>query len=748
VRTPGVRAASALLVAAVAVPAGGPLGGLPADDAVQLAALGVAAAPLVSASVRAHCRALLERLGLPVVLLLAALGLVLLARLVLALVAAPVGFEACYSVRVGSGPERRCAPLYGDLLRDDGVSRHDEVIRFGSRSDPATPSSGLASSNWNISAVNSLRYNFFRPGQLERDRLPISVRWTAEEVPATSRLRVTWVGEGEVRVGSRTAVLAPSYASPGSVVLEHVGGSFSLRLDFTRPRTAPLYAAATVTDDDGGPVRPVDPLRPLRALLTLALLPALVGAGLAVLRAAGPWAPLAAVGLPLLWLASLGAVVPAAPVHASAYLAAALVVLLAWTRLRRGPAGLGVVAVLAAVTYALGQLRAGNASLDVTTYRTGGDDFLTYESFARDILESGTLRGGEDVFVYSPGFRYLVYAQHRLFGDGDLLQGVLHVSALVAGCYWAWTRLGPARLPAADGGRRVAAVRRLAVGVAVPLAALFALTGLALTGSVSGGGFALLSEYPTWLALLFGFPLALTTRRRRDLLVLSLLLGVAMTIRMEHAPGLAVVWVLGAWRLLRRPGALLARLGRAAVPAAVLAAVVSLPLLHNVAYGGEAALLPRTPDLPVNFPLPPRELPSVLASRDAEGVLRSQVAGVLVLPELRAEAAVRDDFRRAVRVVQVAWLVAVGWALLSRRRWRLLLPLAVPVVLLAPHLFIQVYVYYPRHVVIGYLAAAVAVLHVVCSVARERAQTEEPAGSTAAAPPSSGAGPASSLDPR
>lgn len=136
--------------------------------------------------------------------------------------------------------------------------------------------------------------------------------------------------------------------------------------------------------------------------------------------------------------------------------------------------------------------------------------------------------------------------------------------------------------------------------------------------------------------------------------------------------------------------------------------------MHNLVYGGVPAFLPQTPRLPVNFPLPPGQLLETLRSRDAEGVLREQIAGVLVLPEVSAAATVPVDYLTAVRVVQAAWLLALVWVMVARvRRERLLIPMLVPVAFLAPHVLFQVYVYYPRHVVIGYLAAALAVLAVV-----------------------------------
>ena len=49
--------------------------------------------------------------------------------------------------------------------------------------------------------------------------------------------------------------------------------------------------------------------------------------------------------------------------------------------------------------------------------RPGGSDSLTYESQARLIMLGDRLRGGEDIFFYSPGYRYVLNILHVFFGE-------------------------------------------------------------------------------------------------------------------------------------------------------------------------------------------------------------------------------------------------------------------------------------------------------------------------------------------
>jgi hypothetical protein len=104
---------------------------------------------------------------------------------------------------------------------------------------------------------------------------------------------------------------------------------------------------------------------------------------------------------------------------------------------------------------------------------SGGDDMLTYETFARDILLHGPLMtvgravGSAEAFYYQPLYPYVLALLHAVFGDGyfgivfvqRLLVGATvavvwrttHVlfgrgAGITAGCFGAWmlyTKLGP-----------------------------------------------------------------------------------------------------------------------------------------------------------------------------------------------------------------------------------------------------------------------------------------------------------------
>jgi hypothetical protein len=94
--------------------------------------------------------------------------------------------------------------------------------------------------------------------------------------------------------------------------------------------------------------------------------------------------------------------------------------------------------------------------------------------------------------------------------------------------------------------------------------------------------------------------------------------------------------------------------------------------------------------------------------------------------------------RVAFHGLQLTWLAAVAWAVVARRSTTLAAKgmVLLPVVALAPYLALNVTAYYPRQIVVGYVAMGVSALYVLGSAggARERtAPSSSPTGPPCAA---------------
>ena len=53
-------------------------------------------------------------------------------------------------------------------------------------------------------------------------------------------------------------------------------------------------------------------------------------------------------------------------------------------------------------------------------YSVGGSDPLKYESWSQQIVHFISLQGGENIFLYQPGYRYLISLLRLFFGDSHI----------------------------------------------------------------------------------------------------------------------------------------------------------------------------------------------------------------------------------------------------------------------------------------------------------------------------------------
>ena len=126
---------------------------------------------------------------------------------------------------------------------------------------------------------------------------------------------------------------------------------------------------------------------------------------------------------------------------------------------------------LGAVALAVERVLTLVPDLRSVVFRPRGQDSLSYEWFARQILESGSLKAGEKVFYYQPGFRYWIFGGHGVFGDSDALPAAfglaLVIVAVVAATRWSIGRAREGRALPSGGACVVIAVACSALIVAV-----------------------------------------------------------------------------------------------------------------------------------------------------------------------------------------------------------------------------------------------------------------------------------------
>jgi len=289
-----------------------------------------------------------------------------------------------------------------------------------------------------------------------------------------------------------------------------------------------------------------------------------------------------------------------------------------------------------------------------------GDDGLVYDGYARVILQrllagdvAGALEGGEKVFYFTPGLRYLRAAEHLIFGESYLgyLSLVLVLPFLVFALF---RRFLPPRW----------ALALIIVFTAVPVGVLF---GSSLVQYVkwAARGFADPAAYTFFLAallLLVGRTGVPAPDRFAAAFGAGLLFALALFVRPNIAPaagillagaGLAALWQ----RRYRR----LAGLCIGFAPVFGMA-------LHNWFYGGALVLFTSTAAHPGALVMPPAAYLTALAE-----LARLDVAGEHLMRALRqiaawlagpSESAVMAPLHAAALVVLVrvaAWGKAEGW---------------------------------------------------------------------------------------
>jgi hypothetical protein len=652
------------------------------------------------------------------------------------------GFQGCYhvfsSVEEQSESDQQCAKSYTAPSAND-MTRRDSTIDFGPRAGNGSLPTLISDTNWNLSEINSLKYNFFNEGEPSRLRLPFAAEWSGR-VSTDSDIRVTYIGSGLVKLGDSVTYLPANYSEPADVQIKNSGAAdIFVQFSWTpNASTDTPFALLLISDSHGVPIEVETSMGQfllttfvgvflwIAVLIITLLLLVFLFSRISIQWLDKRWIPIAVLLLAIeitsiFWSQQHTLLLVLIPVS--------LLLFLTIVAINATPAVTSVVAALSiCVTAILVGISTGR-SVDSLTYRDGGGDFLTYESYARTILTSGSLQAGEDIFIYSPAIRYWVFAQHLIFGDGDYLIYVLSIGFLLASVWFASFRLvvNPLQKRLSD-GERFNSFR-----------VWFAIATIAILGSLVGSthvwnaGYRLLSEYPTWPLLAVALTMTLTgINRPRQLLITGALLGLALTFRGNQLPGIATIGLLALARSMYP--LLLSRnyrgaLSKAAFLLGPFLLISALPGFHNFLYGGRWVPLQTSLPLPENFPLPPANLLKIGSDPVVMETVKSQLQGLFVF----TEQIYFGPFTVTVRIIQVIFVALLLLSVWNRFRgpWRSSLLAIIPFTFLLPHLFIQVYVYYPRHIVAGYFNGAIVLMaiagsHISSKANGLRAEDETP----------------------
>ena len=199
-------------------------------------------------------------------------------------------------------------------------------------------------------------------------------------------------------------------------------------------------------------------------------------------------------------------------------------------------------------------------------------DWYATRGYARQVFVTGSVHGGESVFWFQAGPRYLSLVTQSLLGENDVLIGLM---ATTFG-FFALIYLVAVFIRHHD-----ETLTLITSGLVLLIGLLFM-----AEGSIAVFGFVGSSEHPTWIALFAttGFFIARTREPRTWLLVtLSLVLGYCVQLRPNQVGGVVALFVALLLSVDRSDRSL--AIGNLSKMTAAFGVVVSLSLLHNLYYG-------------------------------------------------------------------------------------------------------------------------------------------------------------------
>ena len=311
-------------------------------------------------------------------------------------------------------------------------------------------------------------------------------------------------------------------------------------------------------------------------------------------------------------------------------------------------------------------------------------DWFTTQGFARTIFVSGSLQGGESVFWFQSGPRYLALMTRLVVGENDVLVGLIMVTLGFLAVIYLACRF------------RDAAPHQWSAKVAFGI--LF--MGFLFQGDQLITAFAFVgsSESPTWISLIAitGYIVGTRSESRMWLLVvLSGLLASLLHLRPNQTfVHLAMFALVLATVDRTRFGN---RTARYSWMIATFAITASLSLLHNLFYG--RSFVPFTTNASINYAF---EWTSLISNGGVLEGLRT------LWTQFRSLMYWRGSPDQNLAIIfwgaQFYWFFVVVSRVRTRTLWRReSLALVLPLTYILPMMKYQLSSYYPRHLVMASL---------------------------------------------
>ena len=699
--------------------------GLPLATVPEILALLVLLYSVFIHLARQHERALTNPIRTPHWAVAVGIGVIVLKLILFFSVPTSGRFEVCYQA-TDETFSTTCLPTFEphpEFAKQSEFfpSRSTDVrkINFGPRQQNTQSLSG---STWRLPFVNSFKYDegyrSWIDDDLDVEIFPFRATFKAHiSLSQNELIRITYVGEAQITNSNKQRLLIPSYDSSRTVEIGGVTGDteFEVKYAFLRTQTndehiEKPYAQLRVerVDEDG--IRPLIPTMPLivaslilftdgltvlllglllwqiRRHITLLLVSIVLGLALQLSDFQ--------IGLPILGKVELGIVLVALLL---------IGVLRGWwsTIVAIGPilvaSGKQVLSEVQSITGSVGYL-------DQILVRLRGNDHLVYHSLVREMLETGFLRGGENVFYFQPGIRYFFYLQGVLFGESSVISGTVSTALLGLG------------ILAVVSGLRSQRWGMLAVSQLIGIVSLTIWWSSSHTTQSAVFG---LSEFGTWILLLFVFGLVIRELSPGVIVLIGVLLSWIVWIRPNQ--GIAMIGLGLAVVMIYRRQTRVSIFGSLLLFSVFFASLLLIPI-HNVAFGNVFVILP-------NGHLAAEQqswstILRVMNDPDTQTFLLAQLRALLYLPSVLS-----DLYSARLAIAFVGFFLAFIASLCAifrkdqQSQTLVALLYLLPVFQVVPFLKYTLIRYYPIHIVAIYLTLVLSTLAV--TTLGQRAKSSE-----------------------
>ena len=337
-------------------------------------------------------------------------------------------------------------------------------------------------------------------------------------------------------------------------------------------------------------------------------------------------------------------------------------------------------------------------------FRGRASDWFVTQGYARRIFLDASLNGGENLFYFQPATRYLVFIQHLLFGENDVLLGILMgAGALIAIVFAAKEVLN-----------------RLYGSPFQHLITIFIVGCFVMFIDQSFLGFASApsSEYSTWVLIFLIFGLIVRGNISHSMAIIgTIMAALTAQFRPNQAFGALFLFLLIQSELFTTENSrqLLNRLQLSVV----FVTTMSLSLMHNLYYGFEFVFFSVTGGINSNS-----------SYSDFLNIFNDEAVRAMFIDKLSLTLNLGwppSPVSLAFWSLQLIWLLAVANTIRLRSTgFKVWIALIFPLTYFVPQLPYDISSYYPRHVVATQLAFGLSGLYVISRQVRIKSRTSRP----------------------